>query len=126
MNIIAITGRLTAAPELKQTASGKSVISFSVAVQRPFTKDVTDFLNVTAWDKSAEFVARFFSKGEMIAIDGYLMQRTYEDRNGAKRTTFEIIAQNIGFCGSKSADQKPEKQIAPELENISEDNDLPF
>ena len=126
MNIIAITGRLTSAPELKQTASGKSVISFSVAVQRPFTKDVTDFLNVTAWDKSAEFVARFFSKGEMIAIDGYLMQRTYEDRNGAKRSTFEIIAQNIGFCGSKSEDQKPAKQAAPELENIPEDNDLPF
>lgn len=126
MNIIAITGRLTAAPELKQTASGKSVISFSVAVQRPFTKDVTDFLNVTAWEKSAEFVARFFSKGEMIAVDGYLMQRTYEDRSGAKRSTFEIIAQNIGFCGSKSADQKPAKQVAPELENIPEDNDLPF
>ena len=126
MNVVAITGRLTAAPELKQTASGKSVISFSVAVQRPFTKDVTDFLNVTAWDKSAEFVARFFAKGEMIAVDGYLMQRTYEDRNGAKRSTFEIIAQNIGFCGSKAADQKPAKQVAPELENIPEDNDLPF
>lgn len=126
MNIIAITGRLTTTPELKQTASGKSVISFSVAVQRPFTKDVTDFLNVTAWDKSAEFVARFFSKGEMIAVDGYLMQRTYEDRNGAKRTTFEIIAQNIGFCGNKSADQKSAKQPASELENIPDDNDLPF
>ena len=132
MNIIAFTGRVTADIELKTTPQGKSVSTFSVAVQRPFTKDKTDFFNVVAWDKLGEFVAKYFRRGEMISVDGYLTQRTYESHDGGKRTVYEVIAQNCGFCGSKnekpSEDQKPTapKPTVPKFDDIEDDGNLPF
>lgn len=99
-------GRLTADPELKTTQSGISVTSFSVAVDRNYTpkgqEKQTDFINVVAWRQTAEFVTRYFHKGSMIAIEGSIQTRKYQDKNGNNRTAVEIVANNVSFCGSKA------------------------
>ena len=110
LNCAVIMGRLTATPELRTTGSGISVTSFTVAVDRAYVKageeKQTDFINVVAWRNTAEFITRFFTKGQMIAIQGSIQTRNYEDKNGNKRTAVEIVAQNVSFCGSKS-ESKP-------------------
>lgn len=106
LNSAIIMGRLTADPELRTTASGLSVTSFSVAVDRRFQRQgeekQTDFINVVAWRQTAEFVSRYFHKGSMIAVQGSIQTRNYEDKNGNKRTAVEIVADNVSFCGSKA------------------------
>lgn len=105
LNTAILMGRLTADPELKTTNSGLSVTSFCVAVDRRYQKDgerQTDFINVTAWRQTAEFVNRYFHKGSMIAVQGSIQTHNYEDKNGNKRTAVEIVADNVSFCGSKS------------------------
>ena len=106
INCAVIMGRLTADPELKTTNSGLSVTSFTVAVDRPYQKDgkerEADFINVVAWRQTAEFVSRYFHRGSMIAVRGSIQQRNYEDKNGNKRTAFEIVAEEVSFCGSKA------------------------
>lgn len=106
LNCAIIMGRLTADPELRTTASGLSVTSFSVAVDRRFQRQgeekQTDFINVVAWRQTAEFVSRYFHKGSMIAVQGSIRTRNYEDKNGNKRTAVEIVADNVSFCGSKA------------------------
>lgn len=106
LNCAIIMGRLTADPELKTTQSGISVTSFSVAVDRNYTpkgqEKQTDFINVVAWRQTAEFVTRYFHKGSMIAIEGSIQTRKYQDKNGNNRTAVEIVANNVSFCGSKA------------------------
>ena len=106
LNTVVIMGRLTADPELRTTASGLSVTSFSVAVDRRFQRQgeekQTDFINVVAWRQTADFVSRYFHKGSMIAVQGSIQTRNYEDKNGNKRTAVEIVADNVSFCGSKA------------------------
>ena len=106
LNVAIIMGRLTADPELRTTASGVAVTTFSVAVDRRFQRQgeekQTDFINVVAWRQTAEFVSRYFHKGSMIAVRGSIQQRNYEDKNGNKRTAFEIVAEEVSFCGSKA------------------------
>lgn len=106
LNCAIIMGRLTADPELRTTTSGISVTSFSVAVDRSYQKAgeerQTDFINVVAWRQTAEFVTRYFHKGSMIAVQGSIQTRNYEDKTGAKRTAVEIVADNVSFCGSKA------------------------
>ena len=106
LNCAIIMGRLTADPELRTTTSGVSVTSFSVAVDRNYqkagTERQTDFINVVAWRQTAEFISRYFRKGSMIAIQGSIQTRNYEDKTGAKRTAVEIVADNVSFCGSKA------------------------
>lgn len=106
LNIAVIMGRLTAAPELKTTNSGISVCSFSVAVDRNYSRAggerQTDFINCVAWRQTAEFISKYFTKGSMIAINGSIQQRSYTDRDGNKRNAFEIIVDNANFCGSKA------------------------
>lgn len=105
LNSVIIMGRLTSTPELKTTNSGLSVTSFTVAVDRRFQKQgeekQTDFLNVVAWRQAADFVCKYFNKGSMIAVQGELQTRNYEDKNGNKRTATEIVADNVSFCGGK-------------------------
>lgn len=136
MNIISLTGRLTNDVELKSTPNGVSVCTFTIAVPRPRVKDTTDFIQCVAWRHTAEFIAGYFRKGKMIAINGVLTSRKYEDRNGNKRTAFEVIIENAEFCGDAKAEQ-PQKpadapQNAPEdaetlaLEELEKDDDLPF
>lgn len=129
LNFAVIMGRLTADPELKTTNSGLSVTSFCVAVDRRYQKDgerQTDFINVTAWRQTAEFVNRYFHKGSMIAVQGSIQTRNYEDKNGNKRTAVEIVADNVSFCGSKS-ESETTAQNAPRLSvNIPVDDFTPL
>ena len=105
LNVVVLMGRLTAAPELKRTASDIAVTSFSIAVDRGANKQgerVADFINIVAWRHTAEFICKYFRKGSMIAIEGSLQTRNYEDKNGNKRTAYEVVANNVSFTGSKS------------------------
>lgn len=138
INCAVIMGRLVADPELRTTASGVSVTSFCVAVDRSYVKPgeerQADFINVVAWRQTADFVTRYFHKGSMIAVQGSIQPRSYEDKNGAKRTAVEIVADNVSFCGSKETENKfvpqiEEKNIDVGFENYQpNDNDdgLPF
>ena len=105
LNCAVIMGRLTADPELRQTPSGVAVTRFTVAVDRGYVKAgeerKADFITVVAWRQTAEFVTRYFSKGSMIAVQGAIQTGSYE-KDGIKRSTFEIVADNVCFCGSKS------------------------
>ena len=134
LNVVITMGRLTKDPELRVTDSGKSVTSFTVAVDNKFDKEKTDFLDVIAWRQTAEFVCKYFRKGSMIAIQGRLATRTWEDKNGNKRKAVEIIADNVSFCGDKKeatyTAYTPSVDIAPpaddeDFREIPED-DLPF
>ena len=133
LNSIIIMGRLTAAPELRQTSSGLSVTSFTVAVDRAYSKDgekQTDFIPVVAWRGTADFVSKHFGKGSMIAVRGSLQTRNYEDKQGNKRTAFEVLADQVSFCGSKSessgngAAQMDSTGYPESPDDI--DSDLPF
>ena len=105
LNRAIIMGRITRDPELKYTQSQIPVVSFSVAVDRDFVKQgelrETDFINVTAWRSTAEFIAKWFQKGSMIVVDGKLQTRKWEDKHEQKRTEVEIIADNVYFGESK-------------------------
>lgn len=100
MNKVFLLGRLTADPELRQTASNISVTSFTVAVNRPYVKGAerqADFIDVVAWRQSAEFVCRYFQKGKPILVEGRLQVRDYTDKNGNKRRAYEVQADNVSF-----------------------------
>ena len=106
LNCVTLMGRLTADPEVRTTTTGKSVCTVSIAVDRSFARAgeqrQTDFINIVAWESQANFISRYFSKGSMIAIQGSIQTRAYEDKNGNKRTAFEVIAREVSFCGSKA------------------------
>ncbi len=135
LNSVIIMGRLTADPELRTTQSGLSVTSFTVAVDRRYQKQgdekQTDFINCTAWRTTADFVTRYFTKGQMIALQGSIQTRNYEDKNGNKRTAVEVLAENVSFCGSKN-DTKSEAPasftVLPDDESFTDDDydGLPF
>lgn len=108
LNKVILMGRLTADPELRQTPSGVSSCRFSVAIDRPYkSKDSgerqTDFIRVTAWRQTAEFVSRYFSKGRMIIVEGSLRNNDYTDQNGIKHYVTEVQADNVSFGESKAA-----------------------
>jgi single-strand DNA-binding protein len=133
LNNIILNGRLTETPELKSTAQGTPVASFTVAVPRDYKKDgkeITDFIPCVAWRQTAEFVTRYFSKGSLIIVNGALESRKYEDSNGNKRTAYEVKADKVYFGGSKNEQagattQQPTISAAPDFEEINDD-DLPF
>lgn len=103
-NLVVLTGRLTADPELKTTPNGISVTSFSIAVSRRYRagEDTqADFINIVAWRQTAEFVSKYFKKGSMIGIEGSIQTRRYVDKNGNNRTAFEVVANNVQFVESK-------------------------
>lgn len=108
-NLVVLTGRLTANPELKTTQNGASVCSFTIAVDRPYRsgeEKKTDFINIVAWRNTAEFVTHYFTKGSLIGIEGSIQTRKYEDRDGNNRTVFEVVANNAQFILPKSAAEK--------------------
>ncbi len=106
LNTAIIMGRLTADPELSTTTSGISMTRFSVAVDRGYTKPgeqkQTDFIRCIAWRQQAEFITKYFRKGSMIAVQGSIQVRPYEDRNSNRRESTGIVVSNVSFCGSKS------------------------
>lgn len=124
INSVILMGRLTADPELRQTQNGTAVTSFTVAVERRFQREQTDFINVVAWKQTAEFVEKYFKKGAMIALRGSIQTRKYKDKNGNKRTAFEIVADEVSFCGSKA--DKPQTPSNDDFEEIPISDDLPF
>ena len=137
-NLVVLTGRLTADPELKTTTSGVSVVSFSIAVQRRYKsgeEPITDFINVVAWRSSAEFVSKYFKKGNMIGIEGSIQTRKYQDKDGNNRTAFEVVANNVQFVETKRENSTDVSAPSPSSSNnntdfaeiqASDDDDLPF
>ncbi len=106
LNVVALMGRLVADPELRHTPQGVSVTTFTIAVDRSFAKQgterQTDFIDIVAWRGTAEFICKYFQKGRMIAVDGSIQTRMYQDKNGNNRKAFEIVVNNANFVGSKS------------------------
>ena len=106
LNHIVIMGRLTRDPELRRTGSGLPVASFTVAVDRDFGKNEngekeTDFIDCVAWRQTGEFVSKYFTKGSMIVVSGRLQVRSWTDKDGNKRRTAEVVADNVYFGGGK-------------------------
>lgn len=138
-NLVVLTGRLTAAPELKTTQNGVSVCSFSIAVERRYKQGEerqADFINIVAWRQTAEFVSKHFNKGSMIGIEGAIQTRKYQDKDGNNRTAFEVVANNVQFVESKRSEGAAEGNSSPApqsdpLDGFSErldefDGDCPF
>lgn len=139
LNVVALMGRLVAYPQLRQTTTGKNVASFRIAVDRG-RKDANghnqaDFFDIVAWDKSAEFICRYFQKGSMIAVEGRLQSRNYQDKSGNNRNAVEVVVNNVSFAGNKEPAQSQNVAnstvSAPvaannEYEPIEDDGDLPF
>lgn len=133
MNKVFLIGNLTRDPELSETNSGVSVCNFSIAVNRrrasADAEQQTDFFNVTAWRALAENIARYCKKGNKIAISGQIQIRQYEDREGAKKTSVYVVAEEVEFLSQKSNDEArtqgtPKKK--PALEPFDDDSDIPF
>ena len=125
LNNAVVMGRLTKDPELKQTANNVPMATFRLACERDYKgkdgKRETDFIDVIAWRQTAEFVARFFTKGRLVTIDGKLQSRNWEDKDGNKRTNLEVVADNVYFSDNK-IDKRP-----PEFVPIdADDSELPF
>jgi len=157
LNSVILMGRLTEDPELKTTTNNVSVVSFTIAVERSYAKQgferQTDFINVVAWRNTAEFISRYFRKGQLMAIQGSLQVRDYTDKEGNKRRVYEVVADNVHFADSKKDNNSyggnsysdnngsynsapPAQQNAPVSfsnadagdfeEIITDDDDLPF
>lgn len=127
LNNITIHGRLTADPELKTTQSGISVTSFTVAVDRQYKSGedkITDFFTVVAWRGLAEMVCRYFMRGKEILVSGSMESRKFTDKDGNNRIAWELLANSVDFCGSKS--ETAQKPSEPKFEDIDTDSDLPF
>ena len=146
-NKVILIGNMTADPELKQTAAGISVCSFSIAVNRRFAKadqgqQNVDFINIVTWRQQAEFVSRYFKKGNPILICGQLQTRSWNDNQGQKRYATEVVADEVNFCGDNRNGSAPQEdsmgmdqgfvantQQAPAsggFTPIDTDDDLPF
>lgn len=139
-NLVVLTGRLTADPELRYTSNNIPVTSFSIAVNRRYKageESQADFINIVAWRQTAEFVTKYFKKGSMIGIEGSIQTRKYVDKDtGKNRTAFEVIANNVQFVESRrdGAADTAGAAPAPSFNNtdsndfsvIAADDDLPF
>lgn len=154
INSVVLMGRLVRDPEIRTTASGKSVCSFSLAVERDFQRSeekTADYFDCVAWGKTAEFIDKYFRKGRMIAVVGRIQTRTYTDKDGNKRQAMEVVAEKVSFTGEKAepSEQKPsriegyepagkagnpvantadthENTSSEDFTEISNDDDLPF
>lgn len=124
-NKVIMVGRLCADPEMKQVSGGTSVTSFSIALNRGEGK--VDFFTVVAWQHTAEFICKYFKKGDGICIDGHLSSRTYE-KDGSKRTKYAVVCDNAGFPEGRKADGGNEARSygPPRFEEVSTDDDIPF
>ena len=128
LNKVILIGHLTADPERKQTPNGVSVCSFSIGVNRKYTKGEqaqTDFINIVAWRQTADFITRYFRKGSAICICGSIQTRSWTDQNGSKRYVTEVVADEVSFAESKKTENNAPTP-APAFEEIGADEDLPF
>lgn len=141
LNIVALEGRLVADPELKITQQGTNVCKFRIAVERSYApagqQRQSDFIDIVAWRHTAEFVCKYFGKGSLIVMDGSIQTRPYEDKNGNKRTAFEVVANGVHFAGSKATRapggvQRNDPPVAvpdaveDDFRVLDDNDDLPF
>ena len=147
LNVVAMMGRMVADPELRHTPNGIATCTFRIAVDRSFVRAgeerKADFIDIVAWRQSAEFVCKYFRKGDMIVINGSLQTRNYEDKKGNKRTAYEVVAENASFCGAKPKSSKytqpsengrtdenhrlvSRDDLPDGFDKIEEEEDLPF
>ena len=139
LNVVVLSGRLTADPELKTTQNGVSVCSFSIAVERRYRQGEerqADFINIVTWRSSAEFVSKYFKKGQMIAIRGSIQTRRYQDKDGNNRTAFDVVADDVQFADFGKKEDKPNEDGTDALQEFSDhlssfqevdpDDDCPF
>ncbi len=144
MNVVVLVGRLTDNPELRHTNSNISVTRFSIAVDRAYRSGEerqADFINIVAWRQTAEFITRYFTKGQRIGIEGSLRMNQFTDKDGNKRTTYEVVVNNAHFVenkrdsGNAGSFTSAETQTAPQsfsnsdsgdFSEIASDDDLPF
>ena len=117
LNKTILMGRLTRDPEMRSTQSGTPVVSFTLAVDRDFSpkgeEKQTDFIDIVAWRGTAEFVSKWFRKGQLVAVAGRLQSRKWEDRDGNKRVSFEVVADEVHFAEKKSDGASPAPYRAP-------------
>lgn len=135
LNKVILMGRVTQELELKQTQSGTAVLSFTIAVERSFAKQgeerQADFISCVAWKNQAEFISKYFAKGRMIAIEGNLRTRTFEDKNGTKHYVTEVYVDSVSFTGeSKQGTEQARPQTSvgnlDDFEEILSDDGSPF
>lgn len=129
LNDICLMGRITKDIELKKTTTGVSVVSFSVAVDRDYKvngEKATDFIPCIFWRGTAEFVGKYFSKGDMIAVVGSLESRKYKDKDGNNRTVWEVKADKVNFCGGKKEVSQENTQTFEDVSDELSGEDLPF
>lgn len=138
LNNLAIQGRLACNPEMRQTTTGKSVASFRIACSRGRKDanghDLVDWIPVVVWDGRAEFVCKYFQKGDMIILAGRVQSRTYTDKNGSNRSVLELVANEVDFAGSKSSGGGSNSVPAGgsyneptvQYDEIEDEGDLPF
>lgn len=115
-------GRLTADPELRTTENGFKLCRFSIAIPQAFNKKETDFIDIVCWDKTADFVARYFTKGQQIIVDGALHSRSWTDDNNVRHKIMEVNAREVHFAGDKAG--KKDDDAFHEMEE--DDGNLPF
>ena len=130
-----LLGRITQELELKQTPNGTSVLAFTVAVERNYSKGEdkqSDFINCVAWKEKAEFISKYFGKGRMIAIEGNLRTRAYDDKNGVKHYVTEVYVDNVSFTGEKKQTETVHTNPADSIgnpddyEDVLSDDGVPF
>ena len=127
MNKVHLIGNLTKDPELRYTKQNTPVASYTIAINTRYgEQQQTEFINISSWGKSGEFVSKYFKKGQPIAITGRLKNRNYEDSNGVKHYSMEVVTEDIEFVGSKKEEVKiePREEFVPNF-NI-EDSELPW
>lgn len=124
MNKILLQGRLTKEPEIRLTAKNDKVAHFTIAVDRDFNREETDFINCVAFKATAAFIESYFGKGDMILLAGRLQMQTYTAKDGSNRTASEVLTDNVWFCGGKGKikDAATGAQLAP----VEDDGQLPF
>ncbi len=132
LNRVVLMGRLTGAPELRRTQSDKEVVNFCLAVERNYQADkdnrVADFINVVAWQGTAQFVYKYFQKGQLVALEGSLQTSNYEDKYGNKRVSFEVVADQVYFAEGKKQNTEPVVITPDDFEEFVPDDDeqMPF
>ena len=132
LNKIILMGRLTRDPELRRTQSGTAVASFTLAVDRDYKPQdgdrETDFIDIVAWRGTAEFVSKYFSKGRMAVVEGRLQVRDWKDKDGAKRRSTEVIADNVYFGDSKRSESGTQAEASGTFQELPEEEkgELPF
>lgn len=135
LNVSVLMGRLVADPELRHTPNDVAVTSFTLAVDRDYTPKgqdkQCDFIDIVAWRNTAEFVCKYFKKGQLAAVQGSIQTRSYTDKEGTKRKAFEIVADNVHFAESKKSDsgtsnKETKSSDSQDFEEIPSDDNLPF